>query len=79
MSGAGAPGSKTQEGFMMDAVTRFARSESGAVTVDWVVLTAGIVGLCLATLAVITDGIQGVSQNINNTITDNSIISTVFD
>ena len=28
---------------------RFAKDESGAVTVDWVVLTGGIVGLALAT------------------------------
>lgn len=26
---------------------RFFRKEEGAVTVDWVVLTAGIIGLCL--------------------------------
>ena len=30
----------------------FATSESGAVTVDWVVLTAAIVGLGLAVMAV---------------------------
>ncbi|QFS81867.1 hypothetical protein FIU97_03675 [Roseivivax sp. THAF40] len=27
--------------------TRFFHAEDGAVTVDWVVLTAGIIGLCL--------------------------------
>ncbi|SEF57038.1 hypothetical protein SAMN04488045_0465 [Thalassococcus halodurans] len=28
-------------------LSRFVTREDGAVTVDWVVLTAGIVGLCL--------------------------------
>ncbi len=30
---------------------RFKRKEDGAVTVDWVVLTAGVVGLAAGTLA----------------------------
>ena len=33
------------------AFSRFAADESGAVTVDWVVLTAAIVGLGFATFA----------------------------
>ena len=32
----------------MEMIKNFAKSESGAVTVDWVVLTAAIVGLGLA-------------------------------
>ena len=36
----------------------FWRSESGAVTVDWVVLTAGAVGLAMATLAVVSGGVE---------------------
>ena len=32
---------------MRFACFRFTRSEEGAVTVDWVVLTAAIVGLCI--------------------------------
>jgi Flp pilus assembly pilin Flp len=35
----------------------FKNDESGAVTVDWVVLTAAIVGLGLAVLTTIGDGI----------------------
>lgn len=35
---------------------RFTRNEEGAVTVDWVVLTAAIVGLGLAVLAAVGDG-----------------------
>ena len=31
---------------------RFFKAEEGAITVDWVVLTAGIVGLCLIAYSV---------------------------
>ena len=32
---------------MLNAINTFKNDESGAVTVDWVVLTAALVGLCL--------------------------------
>ncbi|MHA6344463.1 hypothetical protein [Roseivivax sp. CAU 1761] len=32
---------------------RFLNDESGAVTVDWVVLTAGVIGLCIFAFATI--------------------------
>lgn len=46
----------TFNGFMTD--------ESGAVAVDWVVLTAGLVGLGIATLAVVSGGIENLSGDI---------------
>lgn len=33
---------------MLQTLQRFIRNESGAVTVDWVVLTAAVVGLAVA-------------------------------
>ncbi|WP_305970333.1 MULTISPECIES: Flp family type IVb pilin [unclassified Mameliella] len=33
---------------MRDLIKAFAAEEDGAVTVDWVVLTAAIVGFCIA-------------------------------
>lgn len=49
---------------------RFAREESGAVTVDWVVLTAAIVGLGMVVLVPVafsTDSsAQGVADYISN-------------
>ncbi|MDF0603120.1 hypothetical protein P1J78_20430 [Psychromarinibacter sp. C21-152] len=30
---------------------RFLRREDGAITVDWVVITAGVVGLCISVFA----------------------------
>ena len=44
---------------------RFAKSEDGAVTVDWVVLTALIVGIQIAVLLTpMKDSLIGVSENI---------------
>lgn len=35
---------------------RFMKAEDGAVTVDWVVLTAAIVGLGVAVIGTVSDG-----------------------
>lgn len=42
--------------------------ETGAITVDWVVLTAGIVGLALATIGLIADGSENLSGDIATTL-----------
>ena len=42
----------------------FLSSESGAVTVDWVVLTAALVGLGLAVMGVVSTGVQTASERI---------------
>ena len=47
--------------------------EAGAVTVDWVVLTAGIVGLGLATTAVVSGGMADLSGDIDTQLTDMGI------
>lgn len=44
-------------------MVRFLRDESGAVTVDWVVLTAAIVGLGLAVMAVVSGGVENLSND----------------
>lgn len=41
----------------------FLKSENGAVTVDWVVLTAAIVGLALAVMGVVSGGVESLSQD----------------
>ena len=42
----------------------FLADESGAVTVDWVVLTAGLVSLGLATMAVVSAGVEDLSGDM---------------
>ena len=49
---------------MLNAIKTFAGDESGAVTVDWVVLTAALVGLGLAVMGVVSSGINTVTNNI---------------
>lgn len=56
-----------------DALIRFLRSETAAVTVDWVVLTAGIAGLGLATASVVIGGIGNLSHDIASALFDMDI------
>lgn len=48
----------------LGALIRFAADEAGAVTVDWVVLTGGLVGLGLAATAVVSSGVESQSREI---------------
>ncbi len=62
-----------------ERIKSFASGESGAVTVDWVVLTAAIVGLGLAVIGVVSGGIENLSGNISNTLTDTDPLQNPFD
>lgn len=42
----------------------FISSETGAITVDWVVLTAAMVGLALAVMSVVSGGLEELSRNV---------------
>lgn len=55
----------------------FFENESGAVTVDWVVLTGGLVGLGLATTAVVSAGMEDVSGDVRGTM-ETGIVSASF-
>jgi Flp pilus assembly pilin Flp len=46
----------------------FRNDESGAVTVDWVVLTAAIVGLGVVVMTTVGGGITTLSGNISSAI-----------
>ena len=46
----------------------FFTAEDGAVTVDWVVLTAAIVGIGLAVVTVVAEGVGDVTAAIDNDI-----------
>ena len=51
---------------MMNFFNKFRRDEDGAVTVDWVVLTAAIVGLGIAVLLTVSDGVGQLSKDIDS-------------
>ncbi len=51
----------------------FLKDESGAVTVDWVVLTAAIVGLGIAVLTSVGGGTQTLAGKVSNHLANATI------
>ncbi|WP_295311140.1 hypothetical protein [Roseobacter sp.] len=48
---------------MMKFIENFRNDEDGAVTVDWVVLTAAVVGLAIAAYQSIEDGATALTES----------------
>jgi Flp pilus assembly pilin Flp len=48
---------------MIKLIKNFRKDEDGAVTVDWVVLTAAVVGLAVAAYTSIETGASGLTAN----------------
>ena len=55
-------------------LSSFFHCESGAVTVDWVVLTAALVGLGLAVTNTVADGLESLSQEIRTQLERDHIV-----
>lgn len=53
---------------MFKTIQTFLKSEDGAITVDWVVLTAAIVGLTGASAGLINSGIVSASGHIGDAV-----------
>jgi Flp pilus assembly pilin Flp len=49
----------------------FCNEEDGAVTVDWVVLTAAIVGLGIAGVATIQGGVDTAAESVDTSLQNN--------
>ena len=49
---------------LLNIFKSFKNDESGAVTVDWVVLTAAIVGLGIVVMGTVGDGINGLGVDV---------------
>lgn len=60
-------------GNKMRILNAFAENEDGAVTVDWVVLTAGVIGITLAALSVMTSGTQQLTETISSDVAARSV------
>lgn len=56
-------------------IENFCNDEAGAVTVDWVVLTAAIVGLGLAVITSVETGASGLATTISGALSGASIVS----
>ncbi|MCC5962193.1 MAG: hypothetical protein JJU09_03610 [Rhodobacteraceae bacterium] len=58
-------------------IKTFAADESGAVTVDWVVLTAAIVGLGIAVVASVRTGTTNVADQIQTSLGGENLLDPV--
>ncbi len=58
---------------MRNLVKKFGRDENGAVTVDWVVLTAAIVGLGIAVISTVAQGALNQSTGVGAYIASQDI------
>jgi Flp pilus assembly pilin Flp len=54
---------------MHPIIQRFWRSEEGAVTVDWVVITAAVVGMSAISFFVIEDSADGLLTSASGAVT----------
>ena len=58
---------------MINFIKNFRKDEDGAVTVDWVVLTAAIVGLGVAAVSTVEGGVDSLASSISSGITDETV------
>ncbi|WP_300518076.1 hypothetical protein [Aliiroseovarius sp.] len=58
----------------MKLFNKFFKDESGAVTVDWVVLTAAIVGLGIAVLTSVSGGTTTLADTISTELGTTTIL-----
>ncbi len=59
---------------LLDLVKNFKNDESGAVTVDWVVLTAAIVGLGIAVIAAVRTGVLNLGNDIQASLSNATVV-----
>ncbi|WP_292291187.1 hypothetical protein [Marivita sp.] len=60
---------------MIKFINNFCKEEDGAVTVDWVVLTAAVVGLGVAGVATVKGGVDSLAGNVETALSGGSVIS----
>ena len=60
---------------LFKVIKKFDKAEDGAVTVDWVVLTAAIVGLGLAVMSTVRGGTAGLASKISASLGQISVQS----
>ena len=58
---------------MLSFTKRFSAAEDGAVTVDWVVMTAAMVGLGIVTLGAVRSGVAALESSLQVSLISGSI------
>ena len=61
---------------MFKLAKTFRNDEDGAVTVDWVVLTAAVVGLGIAVLTQVSSGTKKVTENVSTHLNGTNVTTT---
>ncbi len=61
---------------LLKRIRAFSEDESGAVTVDWVVLTAAIVGTGIAVLSTVSTGIDDLSSDVSGQLAVSQITTS---
>ena len=60
---------------MQKFIRKFRRDEDGAVTVDWVVLTAAIVGLGIAILSSVGNVTKALGSKVSSQLVNQQIVT----
>ncbi len=60
---------------LLNIFKSFKNDEAGAVTVDWVVLTAAIVGLGMVVMTTVGDGINGLGVQVANDLQSGTVVT----
>ncbi len=63
---------------MIKFIKKFRKDEEGAVTVDWVVLTAAVVGLGVAGVSAVSGGVDSLADKISSGV-ENQQVGTSSD
>jgi len=58
---------------MIKFIKKFRKEEEGAVTVDWVVLTAAVVGLGVAGVSTVQGGVDTLAASISAGVADETV------
>ncbi|MCR9146197.1 MAG: hypothetical protein NXH74_03230 [Rhodobacteraceae bacterium] len=58
---------------MIKFIKKFRKEEDGAVTVDWVVLTAAVVGLGVAGVSTVSGGVDTLATSIKEGVSSKSV------
>ncbi len=64
---------------MFSTIKKFANDENGAVTVDWVVLTAAVVGIAGMMYVLLNEGIQSVDEQTGQALSSIQVQQISFD
>ncbi|KRS16521.1 Flp family type IVb pilin [Roseovarius indicus] len=58
---------------MIKFIKKFRKDEEGAVTVDWVVLTAAVVGLGVAGVSTVSGGVDTLATSIKTGVSSKKV------